>query len=162
MPRAFAARSADVVLITPADNASAAAQVAEIVAARRAAGRTGVDHVFGELVVLLDDDRGAGRRSAGRSSRTGRASRYTSDAEVFVGTPQGLADLLLARAEAGLTGFRLRPAALPQDLDAIVDGLVPELQRRGAFRTAYEAGTLRDRLGLERPANRYATDEDTR
>jgi alkanesulfonate monooxygenase SsuD/methylene tetrahydromethanopterin reductase-like flavin-dependent oxidoreductase (luciferase family) len=76
---------------------------------------------------------------------------------VFVGTPQGLADLLLARAEAGLTGFRLRPAALPQDLDAIVDGLVPELQRRGAFRTAYEEGTLRDRLGLERPANRYAT-----
>jgi hypothetical protein len=33
---------------------------------------------------------------------------------------------------------------------------VPELQRRGAFRTAYEAGTLRALLGLPRPANRYA------
>jgi alkanesulfonate monooxygenase SsuD/methylene tetrahydromethanopterin reductase-like flavin-dependent oxidoreductase (luciferase family) len=156
VPRAFAARSADVVLITPADNSTAAAQVAELVAVRREAGRTGPDHVFGELVVLLDDD---GARAAERWTQleewSGRP--YTSDAEVFVGTPQGLADLLLARAEAGLTGFRLRPAALPQDLDAIVDGLVPELQRRAAFRMAYEAGTLRDRLGLERPANRYAT-----
>ncbi|GAB2572651.1 LLM class flavin-dependent oxidoreductase [Microlunatus antarcticus] len=156
VPRAFAARSADVVLITPADNASATAQVAEIVAVRRDAGRTGVDHVFGELVVLLDDDQArADERWAQLEAWSGEP--FTSDAEVFVGTPQGLADLLLARAEAGLTGFRLRPAALPQDLDAIVDGLVPELQRRGAFRTAYEAGTLRDRLGLERPANRYAT-----
>jgi len=33
---------------------------------------------------------------------------------------------------------------------------VPELQRRGVFRDAYRAGTLRDALGLSRPANRYA------
>lgn len=156
VPRAFAARSADVVLITPHDNASASAQVEEIVAARRAAGREGTDHVFGDLVVLLDDDQArADARWAQLETWSGR--RYSSDAEVYVGTPQGLADLLLARAEAGLTGFRLRPAALPQDLDAIVDSLVPELQRRGAFRTAYDDGTLRDRLGLERPTNRYAT-----
>ncbi|WP_375424099.1 LLM class flavin-dependent oxidoreductase [uncultured Friedmanniella sp.] len=156
IPRTFAARAADVVLITPHDNAAAAAQVEEIVASRREAGRTGADHVFGELVVLLDADQArADARWAQLEDWSGR--RFTSDAEIFVGTPQGLADLLLARAEAGLTGFRLRPAALPQDLDAIVDGLVPELQRRQAFRTAYEPGTLRDRLGLERPANRYAT-----
>jgi alkanesulfonate monooxygenase SsuD/methylene tetrahydromethanopterin reductase-like flavin-dependent oxidoreductase (luciferase family) len=156
VPRVFAARSADVVLITPTDNASARAQVDEIVAARREAGRTGPDHVFADLVVLLDDDETrAQQRWAQLEAWSGR--ELASDAEVFVGTPQGLADLLLARADAGLTGYRLRPAALPQDLDAIVDGLVPELQRRGAFRTAYEAGTLRERLGLERPANRYAT-----
>lgn len=156
VPRAFAARSADVVLITPADNASAAAQVVEIVAVRQDAGRTGPDHVFADLVVLLDDDEmRAHERWAQLEAWSG--GELTSDAEVFVGTPRGLADLLLARAEAGLTGYRLRPAALPQDLDAIVSGLVPELQRRGAFRTAYEAGTLRDRLGLGRPANRYAT-----
>jgi len=34
---------------------------------------------------------------------------------------------------------------------------VPELQRRGAFRTAYEGATLREHLGLARPANGYAT-----
>ena len=44
----------------------------------------------------------------------------------------------------------------------VVDALVPELQRRGAFRTAYEAGTLRGLLGLARPLNRYASVEDLR
>ena len=59
-------------------------------------------------------------------------------------------------ASAGLSGFRLRPAVAGHDLPAITRGLVPELQRRGAFRTAYEADTLRGLLGLARPANRYA------
>jgi hypothetical protein len=39
----------------------------------------------------------------------------------------------------------------------VTAGLVPELQRRGLFRTGYEAATLRGLLGLPRPANRYAT-----
>jgi hypothetical protein len=42
----------------------------------------------------------------------------------------------------------------PGDHDDIVDLLVPELQKRGLFRTGYEGTTLRDRLGLARPANR--------
>jgi alkanesulfonate monooxygenase SsuD/methylene tetrahydromethanopterin reductase-like flavin-dependent oxidoreductase (luciferase family) len=156
VPREFGGRSADVVLVTPHDNAQAAAEVARITDVRRAAGREGVDHVFADLVVALDTDGDrAHRRWAELESWSGRA--FGSDAEVFVGTPQGLADLLLARADAGLTGFRLRPAALPLDLDVIVDALVPQLQRRGAFRTDYEADTLRGLLGLSRPVNRYAT-----
>jgi alkanesulfonate monooxygenase SsuD/methylene tetrahydromethanopterin reductase-like flavin-dependent oxidoreductase (luciferase family) len=144
-----------VVFVTPFDNADAAANVAEIAEVRDSAGRDGVNHVFADLVVLLDTDPGrAWSRWTQLEEWSGRDFR--SDAEVFVGTPQALADLLLARAEAGLTGFRLRPAALPQDLDVIVDALVPELQRRGAFRTSYEAATLRGLLGLARPANRYA------
>jgi hypothetical protein len=51
----------------------------------------------------------------------------------------------------------LRPAALPHDLTQMTENLVPELRRRGLFRTAYEAATLRGVLGLPRPANRYAT-----
>jgi hypothetical protein len=39
----------------------------------------------------------------------------------------------------------------------ITGSLVPELQRRGAFRKAYQASTLRGLLGLARPASRYAT-----
>ena len=58
---------------------------------------------------------------------------------------------------SGLSGFRLRPGAISHDLQAITRGLVPQLQRRGAFRTAYEADTLRGLLGLARPASRYAT-----
>ena len=125
---------------------------------RESAGREGVNHVFGDVVVLLDIDAGAARRRR-HQLEVWSGREFTSDAEVFVGTPQGLADLLLARADSGLTGFRLRPAALPQDLNVIVDTLVPELQRRGAFRTAYEADTLRGLLGLSRPANRYASAE---
>ena len=74
----------------------------------------------------------------------------------FTGTPSQLADLLGEFQAAGLTGFRLRPAVLGHDLPAITRGLVPELQSRGAFRTDYEADTLRGLLGLDRPANRYA------
>ena len=36
-----------------------------------------------------------------------------------------------------------------------VDRVVPELQRRGLFRTEYEGATLRENLGLPRPANRF-------
>ncbi|MDX6342537.1 MAG: hypothetical protein QOH87_2675, partial [Trebonia sp.] len=87
---------------------------------------------------------------------------YASDAHIFAGTPAELADLLLDWREAGLTGFRLRPAALPHDLAQITGVLVPELQRRGAFRAGYQdAGwpaTLRGLLGLPRPVNRYSLD----
>jgi hypothetical protein len=75
---------------------------------------------------------------------------------VFVGSPSALADQLEAWAEAGLDGFRLRPGAVPHDLDAIAAKLVPELRSRGLFRHGYDADTLRGLLGFERPANRYA------
>ena len=47
-------------------------------------------------------------------------------------------------------------AVQPAQFEAFARGVVPELQRRGAFRTGYEADTLRGLLGLPRPANRYA------
>jgi hypothetical protein len=51
----------------------------------------------------------------------------------------------------------LRPGVIGHDLPMITGSLVPELQRRGAFRKAYQASTLRGLLGLARPASRYAT-----
>jgi len=44
---------------------------------------------------------------------------------------------------------------LPEGLDDFVDRVVPELQRRGIFRSDYEGTTLRENLGLPRPANRH-------
>ncbi len=44
---------------------------------------------------------------------------------------------------------------LPDGLDDFVDQVVPELQRRGIFRREYEGKTLRENLGLPRPANRF-------
>jgi hypothetical protein len=61
---------------------------------------------------------------------------------------------------AGLAGFRLRPGVISSDLTAITESLVPHIQDRGAFRTGYAEGTLRGRLGLARPANRYAAVKD--
>lgn len=148
-------RAADVGFVTPRDDA--AALVATIRAEQEAAGRGGETvHVLGDVVVFL------GRSPAAAAERKERLDgllgrEYVSDAHVFVGTPAELADLALEWRAAGLSGLRLRPGALPVDLTRITRGLVPELQRRGAFRTAYEADTLRGLLGLPRPANRYAT-----
>ncbi|MDG9689311.1 FMNH2-dependent monooxygenase [Streptomyces sp. Alain-F2R5] len=156
VPYRLVARQADVGYVTPHDIGQARAIVAEIRAEQEAAGRAGQPlHVFADLVVFLDDDPGA---AAARRERLDALAgeAYTSDARVFTGTPAALADLLLEWRSAGLTGYRLRPAVLGHDLPAITRNLVPELQRRGAFRLAYETDTLRGLLGLVRPANRYA------
>jgi alkanesulfonate monooxygenase SsuD/methylene tetrahydromethanopterin reductase-like flavin-dependent oxidoreductase (luciferase family) len=147
-------RSADLGFVTPHDDA--AALVATIRAEQEAAGRGGETvHVFGDVVVFLDGSAAAARERKERlDAIVGR--EYVSDAHVFVGTPAELADLVLDWRAAGLSGLRLRPGTLPVDLMQITRGLVPELQRRGAFRTGYEADTLRGLLGLPRPANRYA------
>jgi alkanesulfonate monooxygenase len=52
-------------------------------------------------------------------------------------------------------GFNVMFPYLPQGLDAFVDLVVPELQRRGLFRREYPGTTLRDTLGLPRPKNRF-------
>jgi alkanesulfonate monooxygenase SsuD/methylene tetrahydromethanopterin reductase-like flavin-dependent oxidoreductase (luciferase family) len=150
------AEAADVGYVTPRDAAQARAVVAEIRAAQAAAGRDAETvHVFGDLLVFLDRTAAS---AAARKARLDEAAGGGSpgDALAFTGTPGELADLLQDWHRAGLSGFRLRPAAIPHDLFLITRGLVPELQRRGAFRQAYEAGTLRGLLGLPRPANRYA------
>ncbi|WP_343246027.1 LLM class flavin-dependent oxidoreductase [Streptomyces sp. SID5785] len=157
VPYRLIARQADVGYVTAHDADGARAIVAEIRAEQEAAGRSGeLLHVFGDIVVLLDERPGAARDRLARLDEAA-GSAYTSDAPVFAGTPGELADFLGALRAAGLSGFRLRPAVLAHDLPAITRGLVPELQRRGVFRRAYEAGTLRGLLGLDRPANRYAT-----
>ncbi|MER6400330.1 LLM class flavin-dependent oxidoreductase [Kitasatospora sp. NPDC001603] len=157
-PYEFAARASDVVFVTPHDRPGVErilAQVDEAVAATGRDLRARPLRRFADLIVLLDDSPAA---AADRKARLDElaGAELASDAVVFTGTAAALADLLLDWRSAGLDGFRLRPAALPHDLDAITRALVPELQRRGAFRTAYTATTLRGHLGLERPANRYA------
>jgi alkanesulfonate monooxygenase SsuD/methylene tetrahydromethanopterin reductase-like flavin-dependent oxidoreductase (luciferase family) len=61
-------------------------------------------------------------------------------------------DQLIAWQDQGFAGFRFTSA----DLHEITRGLVPELRRRGLFRTEYEHTTLRGHLGLTKPANQYA------
>ena len=154
LPYGLIASSTDVGFVTPHD-ASDAATIVRDIASRRASGLAPV-RVFADLVVYLADSEGeAGARKARLDERAG--TEYTSDAQAFVGTPAQLADVVQEWHAAGVAGFRLRPATLPYDLTQLTQGLVPELQRRGVFRTAYGARTLREALGLPRPANRYAT-----
>ncbi|MEV4184527.1 LLM class flavin-dependent oxidoreductase, partial [Streptosporangium canum] len=118
LPYEFAARSADVVYITPHDAEQARAVAAEV---RDLGG--GELKIFADLVVFVGED--ARDRRARLDELDGAA--YASDAAIFTGTPGELADLLLEWRRAGLDGFRLRPAVLPADLTAITRGLVPEL-----------------------------------
>lgn len=74
-----------------------------------------------------------------------------------IGTPVEVADVLEEWFTQGAAdGFNIMPPFLPEGLDDFVDLVVPELQRRGLFRHEYEGRTLRDNLGLARPASRYA------
>ncbi|MGX9978431.1 LLM class flavin-dependent oxidoreductase [Methylobacterium fujisawaense] len=76
----------------------------------------------------------------------------------IVGTPTQIADALQERFEAyGADGFNIMPPTLPGGLDDFVSLVIPELRRRGLFREAYEGTTLRENLGLPRPADRFST-----
>ncbi|SNB71118.1 FMN-dependent oxidoreductase, nitrilotriacetate monooxygenase family [Arboricoccus pini] len=71
----------------------------------------------------------------------------------IVGTPADIADQLQERFEGeGADGFNVMPPYLPGGLVDFVELVLPELRRRGLFRTDYEGPTLRDNLGLPRPA----------
>jgi alkanesulfonate monooxygenase len=66
---------------------------------------------------------------------------------VFVGSPSTVADILQTWVEqSGVDGFNLAYAVAHETFEDIVAHLVPELQRRGVYRTAYTPGTLREKL----------------
>ncbi|KRW93166.1 LLM class flavin-dependent oxidoreductase [Paracoccus sp. MKU1] len=74
-----------------------------------------------------------------------------------VGSAEQIADTLQEWFEnEGADGFNILPPWLPTGLSDFVDLVIPELQRRGLFRTAYEGHTLRENLGLPFPENRWA------
>ena len=73
-----------------------------------------------------------------------------------VGTPEQVADTMEGWfREGGADGFNLFLHSLPESLDDFVEHVVPILQKRGLMQTEYRGSTLRENLGLPRPANRY-------
>jgi FMN-dependent oxidoreductase (nitrilotriacetate monooxygenase family) len=90
------------------------------------------------------------RQTAQRVSSSGTAP-------LIIGTAREVADQLEAWFIAGAAdGFNLMFPLMPEDWTNFASQVVPELQRRGLTRTEYRAGTLRERLGLPRPVNRFA------
>jgi alkanesulfonate monooxygenase SsuD/methylene tetrahydromethanopterin reductase-like flavin-dependent oxidoreductase (luciferase family) len=130
----FAAASADLVFITPTDDAAARTIIGEV----RAAGGEQL-RIYADVVVTFGGD-----------------TEFGSDALIFDGSATDLVDLLVSWQKLGIEGARLRPAVHATDLPVIVDEVVPLLQRAGRFRTGYRDGeTLRERLGLATAPNRY-------
>ena len=82
---------------------------------------------------------------------------------VVIGTPTDVANQIEDWFVNGAAdGFNLIPPVLPTSLDEFVDLVVPELQRRGLFRTDYEGTTLREHLRIPRPANQHRRDAPVR
>ncbi|MFI5730385.1 LLM class flavin-dependent oxidoreductase [Kribbella sp. NPDC051587] len=100
----------------------------------------GGPRVLVSVGVLIDEDRGAAER------------RAEGGAFDYVGGVEGLASLVREWQAAGVDGVHFRPASLELDVPAIADRLLPLLQASKSERVV----TLRSRLGLGRPANRYA------
>ncbi|PJT48414.1 FMNH2-dependent monooxygenase, partial [Streptomyces albidoflavus] len=76
---------------------------------------------------------------------------------VYRGGPVDLAELVTVWHDTGaVDGFHFVPADPDRDLERLINGTVALLQHRGRFRTFYPGATLRDHLGLARPASRYA------
>jgi alkanesulfonate monooxygenase SsuD/methylene tetrahydromethanopterin reductase-like flavin-dependent oxidoreductase (luciferase family) len=80
---------------------------------------------------------------------------------IVVGTPEQIADDIERWYRYGAAdGFNVMPDVLPSGFDDFADHLVPELRRRGLFRTEYEGATLRDHLGLGVPGVPHSTITD--
>ncbi|MBK1660346.1 NtaA/DmoA family FMN-dependent monooxygenase [Paracraurococcus ruber] len=67
--------------------------------------------------------------------------------DLLAGTPAQVADMMEDWFRAGACdGFILPPTVFPGTFEEVARLLVPELQRRGLYRTAYAGATLRENL----------------
>ncbi|WP_329369901.1 LLM class flavin-dependent oxidoreductase [Streptomyces sp. NBC_01483] len=151
--RRVAARYADVALVRVAGPAQARAVRTELRDAAAEFGRNpDALRVLGSLVVDLGD----GERAA-EPGHGGGGPRQSAQGPLYRGGPVDLAELITAwHASEAVDGFHLTPVEPRRDLERLVNGTVALLQHRGLFRTFYPGSTLREHLGLARPANQYA------
>ncbi|MFF5499437.1 LLM class flavin-dependent oxidoreductase [Streptomyces aquilus] len=151
--RRTAARYADVALVRVAHAAQAGAVRDQLRADAARFGRN-LDElrVFASLLADLGDGEHAAEPGHG-----GGGPRQTAQGPLYRGGPVDLAELISSWHGSGaVDGFHLTPVVPRRDLERLVNGTVPLLQHRGLFRTFYPGSTLREHLGLGRPANRYA------
>ncbi|MGW1601915.1 LLM class flavin-dependent oxidoreductase [Streptomyces eurythermus] len=150
---AVAARHADVALVRAASPAQAAGVRDRLREQARAFGR---DPDALRVLVSLLVDLGDGEHAA-EPGHGGGGPRPTVHGPLYRGGPVDLAELVASWHAEGVTdGFHFVPVEPRRDLERLVNGTVALLQHRGLFRTFYPGSTLREHLGLARPANRYA------
>lgn len=154
---AVAAQRADVVRIRATDLEQARELRSQL---RAAAAEHGRDPdaltVLVDLYAVIGPDRASAQARLDLLTDLAGAT-WDNDSLTHVGTARDLAVTAEEWFAAGATdGFTVRPSSLQTDLGALVDAVVPLLVGQGIFRSAYPGTTLRDSLGLTRPANRYA------
>ncbi|MFF1378125.1 LLM class flavin-dependent oxidoreductase [Streptomyces sp. NPDC058308] len=150
--RETAARHADVALVRTSSAARAGAARSEL---RGLAARFGRDPQTLRVFAALDVDLGGGEHAA--EPGHGGGPLPTAEGPAYRGGPVDLAELITGWHRAGtVDGFHLTPVEPRRDLERLVNGTVALLQHRGLFRTFYPGSTLREHLGLARPANQYA------
>ncbi|CAM4308885.1 LLM class flavin-dependent oxidoreductase [Kerstersia similis] len=101
---------------------------------------------YGTILRIIEKEQPTLRQLLGRLAAGGGHC-------TMVGTPESIADEMehWFRNE-GADGFNLMPPALPASIEDFIEQVVPVLQKRGLFRKEYEGTTLRDHLGLAKPA----------
>ncbi len=150
--REAAARHADVVHIRATTPEQAAAVRDEV---RTRAAAHGRDPENLRVLVALTVDLGDAETAPEPGLESG--PRLAGGGTYFRGGPVDLADLIAQWHRSGAAdGFHLTPITPERDLERIVNGTVALLQHRSLFRTFHPGGTLREHLGLPRPASRYA------
>jgi FMN-dependent oxidoreductase (nitrilotriacetate monooxygenase family) len=83
--------------------------------------------------------------------------RYNRSKAIFYGNGRQVADQMEHWVASGASdGFMAAFPVLPESLNDFTEKVIPELQRRGLFRSEYQGRTLRENLGLRRPENRHA------
>ncbi|GAA5236509.1 LLM class flavin-dependent oxidoreductase [Verticiella sediminum] len=156
--RGLAAAFADVVLASCGAPGEAAALAADLRSRAAACGRTaGSPRVLATVSpILAGSDEAAAERARQLDALAGPDAPGLPGLR-YVGTPAGLADLMAEwHAVGACDGFNVAPPVLAEDLDTLAGAVLPLLQQRGLFRTAYEGASLREHLGLARPLNRYS------
>ena len=168
---ALAARAADVVFITPDSGseragASRGASAGELIAQvrreedlvdREAAGLAPL-RIIADLVVAVDGATGTDESAADRLARLDALAGepFASDARIVAGSAEEVVEAIAELHRAGVDGVRLRPLALPDDLAALGERVLPLLIERGILAADRDAGSLRERFGLAPAVNRYA------
>jgi len=110
-----------------------------------------------DLIVRMAKEDGLSIRQIGRYLGTTQGHR------LLVGSPRTVADSMEEWLLAGAAdGFNLLFPFFPAPLTDFVDLVVPEIQRRGIYRTEYEGRTLRENLGVSVPPNRFTLNKTGR
>ncbi|CEA06989.1 Dimethyl-sulfide monooxygenase [Arthrobacter saudimassiliensis] len=82
----------------------------------------------------------------GRNPTLADVARYRTEAQQIVGTPEQIADQLERWQDAGVDGINIINSLLPGSYTDFIDGVLPELRRRGLAQTGYAEGTLREKV----------------